>query len=69
MNGHVFKCYEERGDRTQFPKLLEALNQYTAKNLKFLEDFQPLFAKTMTAPTIPNVADIPDTATKKQVFM
>jgi hypothetical protein len=34
MNGHVFECYEERGDRTQFPKTLEALGEYAAKNLK-----------------------------------
>jgi hypothetical protein len=35
MNDHVFECYEERGDRTQFSKTLEALGEYAAKNLQF----------------------------------
>jgi hypothetical protein len=34
MNSHVFKCYEERGDRSQFSKTLEALGEYATKNHK-----------------------------------
>jgi hypothetical protein len=52
MNGHVFECYEERGDRTHFPKTLEALGKYAAKNLKHPEDLKSLFEEDMLAPSI-----------------
>jgi hypothetical protein len=48
MNGHVFECYEERGDRTQLPKTLEALGEYAAKKLKYPEDLQSLYQEEMT---------------------
>jgi hypothetical protein len=35
MNAHVFECHEERSKRTQFPKTLEVLGEYAAKNLKY----------------------------------
>jgi hypothetical protein len=38
MSGNVFECYEERGDRTQFLKTLEALGEYAAKKLKYPKD-------------------------------
>jgi hypothetical protein len=66
MNGHVFECYEERGDRTQFTKTLEALGEYAAKNLKYPEDLKPLFEETMSAPDIVEPTDLPATSTKKQ---
>jgi hypothetical protein len=66
MNGHVFECYEERGDRTQFPKTLEALGEYAAKNLKHPEDLKSLFEETMTSPDIAEPADLPATSTKRQ---
>jgi hypothetical protein len=47
MNGQVFECYEERGDRTQFLKTLEALGEYAAKKLKYPEDLQSLFQEEM----------------------
>jgi hypothetical protein len=69
MNGHVFECYEECGDRTQFPKTLEALNEYASKNLKFPEDLRSIFDEVMSTPSIAVQADIPDTATKREVFL
>jgi hypothetical protein len=66
INGHVFECYEERGDRTQFSKTVEALGEYAAKNLKFPEDLKSLFEETMTAPAIVEPIDLPATPTKKQ---
>jgi hypothetical protein len=66
MNGHVFECYEERGDRTQFPKTLEALGEYAAKNLKHPEDLKPLFEEAMVTPSIAEPEDLPVTATKRQ---
>jgi hypothetical protein len=58
MNAHVFECYEERGDRTQFPRTLEALGEYAAKNLKYPEDLKPMFGETMITPTLTAVPDI-----------
>jgi hypothetical protein len=66
MNGHVFECYEERGDRTQFPKTLEALGEYAAKNLKHPEDLKSLFEETMIVPTITEPEDLPVGHTKRQ---
>jgi hypothetical protein len=66
MNGHVFECYEERGDRTQFTKTLEALGEYAAKNLKYPEDLKSLFEETMIAPDIVEPTDLPAAPTKKQ---
>jgi hypothetical protein len=66
MNGHVFECYEERGDRTQFAKTLEALGENAAKNLKYPEDLKCLFEENMSAPDITEPADLPTTPTKKQ---
>jgi hypothetical protein len=62
MNGHVFECYEERGDRTQFPRTLDALGEYAAKNLKYPEDLKSMFGETMSAPTlieVPNLLLLP----------
>jgi hypothetical protein len=69
MNGHVFECYEERGDCTQFPKTLKALNEYVAKNMKYPEDLKPIFAETMTAPTLTEPPDITDAATKRELLI
>ena len=52
MNGHVFQCYEEQGDRRQYAKTVEALGNHAKKTLKYAEDLAPLFAEEMTAPTI-----------------
>jgi hypothetical protein len=69
MNGHVFECYEERGDRTQFSKTLEALGEYAAKNMKYPEDLKPIFAEIMIAPTITEPPDIDDKASKREVLI
>jgi hypothetical protein len=66
MNNHVFECCEERGDRTQFQKTVEALGEYAAKNLKFPEDLKTIFEDTITAPTLTMPADIADTASKTE---
>jgi hypothetical protein len=52
MNGHVFQCYEEQGDRRQYTKTVEALGNHAKKTLNYAEDLAPLFAEEMTAPTI-----------------
>ena len=52
MNGHVFQCSEEQKDRMQFKNTRDALQSYTKKTLKHAEDLAPLFALTMSAPTI-----------------
>ena len=52
MNGHVFQCFEERRDPTQYTKTMEALHAYAKRELK-TTDLAPLFGTTMTAPVIP----------------
>jgi hypothetical protein len=66
MNGHVFKCYKEQGDWTQYPKILEALGEYAAKNSKHPEDLKSMFEDTMTTPSIAEPPDLDSTATKRQ---
>jgi hypothetical protein len=66
MNAHVFECYEERGERTQFPKTLESLGEYAAKNLKYPEDLQPLFREDITYPFLIEPSDLDDDASKKE---
>jgi hypothetical protein len=46
MNGHVFECYEEQGDRRQYSKTLEALNGDVKKSCKFLQDMAPSLPPT-----------------------
>jgi hypothetical protein len=65
MNAHVFECYEERSDCMQFPKTLEALGEYAAKNLKYPKDLQSLFREEMTKPSLVEPSDLPDKASKK----
>ena len=52
MNGHVFECYEEQGDRRQYAKTLEALEGYVKKTCKFPQDIAPLFATEMKEPAL-----------------
>lgn len=52
MNGHVFECYEEQGDRRQYTKTLEALESHVKKSCKFPRDLTPLFAEEMKEPTV-----------------
>ena len=61
MHGHVFQCYDERSDPTQFTKTLEALHAYTKKELK-TTDLGSLFGTTPTLPTIPKPAKPDDKA-------
>lgn len=59
MNGHVFECAFEQGDKRQYAKTVEALEGYAKKNLKFSEDFASLFAFEPTEPTIEKPVDLP----------
>lgn len=52
MCGHVFECFEEQDDRRQYGKTVEALDAYARKTLSYTADLAPLFASTMTVPTI-----------------
>jgi len=52
MNGHVFECYEEQGDRRQYAKSLEALEGHVKKTLKYSEDLATLFSDDMSVPTV-----------------
>jgi hypothetical protein len=52
---------EERGDCNQFPKTLEALGEYAAKNLKYPKDLQLLFREDIVEPF-----DLDDKASKKE---
>ncbi len=52
MNGNVFECYEEQGDRRQYAKTLEALDGYVKKSCKFPQDMAPLFAIDMKEPSL-----------------
>ena len=56
MNGHIFGCFEEHGDRRQHIKTMAALQQYTSK-LPHSEDFQSLFK---TPPTFPELVEPTD---------
>ena len=52
MNGHVFECYEELGEKRQYAKTLEALEGYVNKSCKFPQDLAPLFATEMKEPIL-----------------
>jgi len=51
MNGHVFQCANKMIDKNQFNRMLEALVQYIAKNVKYPGDMVPLM-KEIVKPTI-----------------
>ena len=58
MNGNVFECYEEQGDRRQYAKTLEALDGYVKKSCKFPQDMASLFAADMKEPTLAKPANL-----------
>jgi hypothetical protein len=60
MHGNVFECQHERGDRLQYARTLEALEEYAKKSFKFYEDVAPLFAVTMSSPRVVLPEDLPD---------
>jgi hypothetical protein len=66
MNAHVFECYEERGDHTQFLKTLEAHGEYAVKNLKYPEDVQLLFREDIVQPFLVEPYDLDNDATRKE---
>ena len=57
MNGHVFECYFEQGDKRQYARTIEALEGYAKKNLKFSEDFAS-FAFEASEPVIEKPSDL-----------
>jgi hypothetical protein len=52
MNEHTFGCFNKQGDKRQYVKTIEALEQYMRKTYKFSEDFASLFANTPSTPTV-----------------
>jgi hypothetical protein len=64
MGGHVFECFEEHNDRRQYVKTVEALDAYARKTLSYAADLAPLFATTMTAPTVERPENIEADADK-----
>jgi hypothetical protein len=50
-------------------KILDALKEYSANNLKRPDDLRSLFEDGMKAPVIVEPSDLPDGATKKQEFL
>ncbi|KAL7572189.1 hypothetical protein ACA910_005537 [Epithemia clementina (nom. ined.)] len=57
MNGKVFQCYNKSLDKKQFARTLEALGEYTAKNMEYPGDLGPIF-KTLSVPTITAPAEL-----------
>ena len=66
MNGHVFECYDEQGDRRQFSKTIEALKIYLPTTMKYPEDLAPLFSPAMLLPKIEFPTNPGDKPTKLQ---
>ena len=66
MNGHVFQCYSEHGQKKQFAKTVEALGEYIAKELKHPGDLAPL-TQDLTLPTVkePDDLDVNETSRLK----
>jgi hypothetical protein len=62
----LFECYEEWGDRAQFPKTLKALGKYGAKKLKYPEDLQTLFQEEMTRPQLIEPGEFDENATRRE---
>ena len=52
LNGNVFECFAEQGDRRQYQKTTEALVGYAKKTLKYYEDFMPIFGAEMKEPEV-----------------
>jgi hypothetical protein len=51
MQGHIFGCSEEHGDRRKYTKTIAALQHHTS-TFPHSEDFQSLFKTTPTSPVI-----------------
>ena len=61
MNGHVFQCYEERSDPTQYNKTMDALHDNAKRELK-TTDLSTLFGTTVVQPTIKKPTKLEDDA-------
>jgi hypothetical protein len=57
MNGHVFQCFNECNDKTQFSKTVEAVGEYIAKKLKYPGNMDSL-TKDLVLPTIPESEEL-----------
>ena len=62
MNGHVFQCFNEGGDKNEFVKTVEALHEYIAKKITYPGDMWNLTME-LTEPTVPE----PDEITEKEM--
>jgi hypothetical protein len=66
MNGHVFECFDEQGDRRQYAKTVEALQAYMQNTMRYSEDLKPLFAPAMLLPMVELPVDPGEKPTKLQ---
>ena len=59
MNGNVFECFEEQGNRLQFSDTCEALEAYAKKTMSNPEDLAALFTDDIEAPSVEAFEDLP----------
>jgi hypothetical protein len=59
MNGHVFQCPNEGGEKNEFTKTIEALHEYIAKKITYPGDMWNL-TTDMTEPVVPEPPQISD---------
>ena len=52
MNGNVFQCHGKRKDSRQFKRTMDALQEYSKKNVRNPADLSPLFGSTIKEPTL-----------------
>jgi hypothetical protein len=52
MNRHTFSCFDEHGDKRQYVRTVEALEQFTKKMYKFSDDFASLYAFEPSMPQL-----------------
>ena len=63
MNGHVFQCFYEHQDSSQYSNMIEALVQYIDKTLDYPEDIKCI--AQLQEPMLVEPMDLPDTKTSK----
>ena len=66
MQGNIFGCSEEHGDRRKYSKTIAALQHHTS-TFPNSEDFQSLFKTTPTSPTIEEPEEPKKSAIKSEV--
>lgn len=69
MNGQVFECFDEQSDRRQFVKTVEALGEYSRKNLRYPEDLDTLFTDMLALPELEEPDDLDPGANQMQTLI